>query len=392
MNSRERMLTALQCGRPDVVPLSFMIFNALGARCAGWRDLAERAVELGIDPVVSLGSGVPGGGAEHSDCPGIPVHFAPGVVVREWRERPRGARYAVLHKEYETPSGTLSLAVNQTDDWPYGDHVPLLNDYIEPRAIKPLVTSPKDLPALKHLLAEPTAEDLVEHRTAWKEAKRFAAERGLLSAAGWGVGADALAWLYGLTDAVMTAIDRPEFLHELLDLIGRWNLRRMEMMLEDGPDLFVRRAWYEGTSFWSPGLYRRFLLPPLKKEVELAHQAGAKLGYILTVGANQFAELLVEAGVDVVIGVEDVQDHGMDLAELKSKVGGKIALWGGVNGFLHIEEGTETDIGKATASALEKLGPDGFILSPVDNIRNTSEAVWRKVLFFIDTWKRAVGR
>jgi len=391
MTSRERMLTAIHCGEPDHVPLSFMIFNALRARSGGWRDFVDHAIALGTDPVVNLISVVPSDGAEHSDAQGPPVHFAPEVKIREWRERPAGARYPVLHKEYITPDGTLSVAVNRTDDWPYGDHVPFLNDYIEPRATKHLVTCPEDLPALRHLLTEPAADDLVAFRAACGEAKAFAAERQLLLTGGWGIGADALAWVFGLTNAVLAAVDEPEFLDELLEMIHRWNLKRMTLLLEAGLDLFVRRGWYEGTSFWSPDLYRRLILPRVKAEAELAHQAGAKFGTIMTVGANQFAELIVESGVDVVIGVEDVQDHGMNFVELKEKLDGKVALWGGVNGFLHIEEGDEDDIRTATTRALDTLGPDGFILSPVDNIRDTSETVWRKVLLFIETWKDLVS-
>ena len=82
----------------------------------------------------------------------------------------------------------------------------------------------------------------------------------------------------------------------------------------------------------------------------------------------------------------------MGFTELKQKLCGRVALWGGVNGFITIEEGSEDDIRKATAAALETLGPDGFILSPVDNIHSASETVWRKVLSFIDAWKHTVGR
>ena len=167
MNSRERMLTAIGCGEPDYVPLSFMIFNALERRSDGWKDFIERSIELGIDPVVEFRTAAPSDGAEHSDCPGTPVHFGPDVKTREWRECPAGARYPVLHKEYVTSAGTLSVAVNRTDDWPYGDHVPFLNDYIEPRAVKHLITSADDLPALRRLLAEPTDDDLRGYRAAW---------------------------------------------------------------------------------------------------------------------------------------------------------------------------------------------------------------------------------
>ncbi len=391
MNSRERMLVAIGGGRPDRVPLSFMIFNALRARTAGWRDFVETSSAMGLDAVVDLAHIQPWGSADHSDAPGPPVHFGGGVSTREWRETPPGGRYAVLHKEYVTPAGTLSAAVSQTDDWPYGDRVPLLNDYVEPRARKFPITSPEDLPALRHLLAEPTAEDIHSCRGAWKAPRQLAADKGLLLSGGWGVAADACAWLMGLTHGVLAAVDRPEFLEAFLAVVSQWNRRRMEIILEQGVDLFVRRGWYEGTSFWSPALYRRFLLPGLRSEADLAHQAGARFGYIMSVGALQFADILAEAGVDVVIGVEDVQDRGMDLPALKAATQGRPALWGGVNGFVTIEEGTDEAIRAATIGALEALGPAGFILSPVDNIRNTSAEVWRKVGVFIDAWKQHAG-
>ncbi len=392
MTSRERMLAALSCKKPDYVPLSFMIFNLLRSRSAGWQHFHERSIAMGIEPVVYLYGCAPGNGPEHSDIPGTPVQFPPDVVTREWRGRPAGSDYPVLYKEYVTPKGTLSVAVNRTDDWYMGDHVPFLNDYIEPRATKRLIESRDDLPALRYLLSGPTDDDLAPYREGWKAGVDYARKKDLLTSIGWGVGVDSLAWIFGLTDAVMTSVDDPEFLGELLGVIEEWNRRRMMVMLEPKPDLFVRRGWYEGTSFWSPDLFRRFILPSLKREAKLAHEAGAKFGYILTVGANQFADLLAEAGVDVVIGVDDVQDHGMNFRELKKKSKGKFALWGGVNGFIHIEEGDEKMIRKATKDALAALGPDGFILSPVDNIRGHTDDVWDRTMLFIDAWKREVGR
>jgi hypothetical protein len=392
MTSRERMLAAIEGKRPDYVPLSFMINSALHARCSGWMDGCEKSLALGLDPVVDLVFCSPHRGAFQSDAPGTPIFFPKDVVEREWHDQPANARYPLLHKEYKTPRGTLAIAVSKTDDWTFGDAVPFLNDFIEPRAAKRLVTESADLPALSYLLSGPTDEELAPWRAAWKEGADYARRKGLLLSTGWGVGADALAWVYGLQQAVMDAFDRPQFLAELLAVIAEWNLRRMKVMLEPKPDLFIRRGWYEGTSFWSPALYRRFILPSLKNEVKLAHDSGAKFGYIMTVGSNQFTELLLEAGVDVVIGIDDVQDHGMVYKDLKKKARGKLGLWGGVNGFLHIEEGDEKLIRKATRAALDSLGPDGFILSPVDNVRQGSEEVWAKVLIFIDAWKKEVGK
>ncbi|MBN2584171.1 MAG: hypothetical protein JXL80_14000 [Planctomycetes bacterium] len=391
MNSRERMLTAIGGKRPDRVPLSLMIFAALRGRTADWRDFIETSVGLGTDVTVNLADIHPESPAEHVDALGVPIHFHAEVRVREWREPAGDGPYPVLHKEYVTPAGTLSVAVGQAEDWPYGDHVPLMDDYIEPRATTFPVRGEEDLAALEYLLPPADDDTIRRCREVWAPARQLAADRGLLLAGGRGVGWDSAAWLVGLTNALLASRERPEFLEAYLSVIEAWNRGRMEIILDQGVDLFIRRGWYEGTSFWSPSLFRRFLLPGLKREAALAHEAGARFGYIMTVGSLQFVDMLLEAGVDVVLGVEDVQDRGMDFTALKRAVAGRMGLWGGVNGFVTIEQGSDDEIRQATARALETLGPDGFILSPVDNVRDTSAETWRKTMLFVDTYRRVVG-
>jgi hypothetical protein len=110
----------------------------------------------------------------------------------------------------------------------------------------------------------------------------FARKQGLLVAGGWGIGADLLGWVYGLLPMVYAELDQPEFLSELLGLIAGWNQRRMQVVLDARVDLYIRRAWYENCDFWSPRLWKKFISPSLKAEADLAHQAGAKFGYIIT--------------------------------------------------------------------------------------------------------------
>ncbi|MBM4032745.1 MAG: hypothetical protein FJ291_13280 [Planctomycetes bacterium] len=387
MSSRERMLRAIEGRTADYVPLSFMIFSACEQRCAGPLDFFLRQKDMGLDPVVELWHMNADEVKDCGDAPGPPVVLGPDVKVRQWREVLTGERYPLLHKEYETPHGTLSCTVQQTDDWPFGDHVPFLDDYIEARATKALVTSSDDLPALRFLLAPPKLHELSRTRQLWATGVRFAQQHELLSAAGWCVGADALAWLCGLQESVLMAVDSPELLDAILDEVSDWNRWRMEVMLDAKPDLFVRRGWYEGTDFWSPTLYRRFLLPRLAAEAKMAHQAGAKFGYILTSGTMPLLGMIIEAGVDVLIGVDPIQGKGTDMAEMKRLAAGRLALWGGVNGFITVERGTPQGIREAVKLALDSLGPDGFILSPVDNIRDTSEEVWRNTLALIEAWR-----
>ena len=325
------------------------------------------------------------------------MRLGDGVRTSQWAEAPHGRRYPSLHKEYVTPSGTLSVVVDQTDDWPYGDaasgdfHVPLMDDYLAPRCSKYLVETEEDLPALRHLLVPPTDADLKSSYEAWDKGRELAKEHDLLLAGGMGVGADALAWFCGLGNAVMMAMDRPVVFEELLSIIDEWNRLRMRASLDYGIDLFIRRAWYEGTDFWSPDLYRRFFFPIIREEVRMAHEAGAKYGYVLTSGSMPLHEMIVELGIDVLIGPDPVQGNGTDLKRMREQLQGKVCTWGGVNGFVTVEMGTKADIDAAVREAVATLGPDGFILSPVDNIRDSSDATWENVLAMIQSWKNCRG-
>jgi hypothetical protein len=371
------------------VPLCFMIFRALSSRCKDQYEFMERQLELGLDAVVELPIVPPRKRlVDQSDLHGLPVQFDPQVQVREWKEDRDDEKYALLHKEYNTPSGRLEAIVSKAEDWPYGDHVPLFDDYLIPRSKKFLVAGQSDLEHLKYLLMSLSKEEIDGVKEASRPAKEFAERRELLVTGGWGVGMDAACWICGIEDLMLASIYNPAFVEEMANMIARWNQERMQVVLDMGVDLFIRRGWYESTDFWPPDLYRQFIMPSLQKEVQMAHQAGAKFGYILTTGTMPLLDILLESGIDVLIGVDPVQGRGTDLREFKRKLNGKICMWGGVNGFVTVEMGSRDEIRTAVETAIDILAPGGgFILSPVDNIRDTSEEVWESVEFMIQVWK-----
>ena len=386
-SSRERMRIAIGGGRADHVPCCFMIFAALRSRCRNTEEFIQQQLDLGLDAMVQVPARPPRSQTDHADLPGLPVRFHPDVQIREWTERPPGSRYPILHKEYITPAGTLSTEVDQTEDWPYGDSVPFLDDYLIPRAHTLPVAGPDDLKPLAYLLTPPSDDDICAFREGCAEAKRLAENKGVLVWGGWGAISDMIGWLCGLRNLPLLAVDQPSFVHELVQFVATWNRRRMEVFLDAGVDLFIRRAWYEGADFWSPRMYREFILPTLQADVRLAHERGVQFGYIMTTGTMPIVDMIMEAGVDVLIGVDPVQDTRMDMRLLRQKTRGKMALWGGANGFLTVERGTKEEIRKAAVEAVRVLGPDGFILSPVDNVRDPSDATWENVLAFIEAWK-----
>ena len=401
ISSRDRLLAALNCKKPDHVPMSFMIFTALRKRITsrlGRMDpveLIEAQLKLGLDAFVDLRFFVrENDKIGHSDAPGFPVRFDKRVKTKMSLEKVKGQRYPVVNKEYLTPSGNLKVSVNLTDDWPYGNiemgdyQLPFMDDFLAPRCRKYLVEKKDDLKILQQLLIPPSANDIKTCRESWDTGRKIAMKNDLLLAGGWGVGGDAMAWFSGLQNAVLMAIEEPDFFQELLQMINQWNKHRMEAYLDYGIDLFIRRAWYEGTDFWSPDLYRQYFYPVIQEEVKLAHDAGVKYGYILTSGSMPLNDQLLELGIDVLIGADPVQGKATDLKEMKKKFQGNICIWGGVNGFITIETGTEKEIDDAVRNAFEALGPDGFILSPVDNVSDPSDKVWANTLSLIEAWKK----
>ncbi|HUW62405.1 MAG TPA: uroporphyrinogen decarboxylase family protein [Candidatus Bathyarchaeia archaeon] len=389
-SSRERMLAALNCKQPDHTPCCFMLFKGLREECANVAEFVERQLAMGLDVTVAIPMRPmrrPRPMPEIGNLRGLPVEFPPDVAVRDWREERQGAR-PLLHREYITPSGRLHTAVELSEDFTHNDRIALFDDFAIPRAVERLVWREEHLAALRHVLALPTGRHIAEFRENARRAKQIADKHGLLVTGEWGVLFDAACWLCGMQEMVMMMMEQPVLAAEVLDIVAEWNRRRMTVMLDAGLDLFIRRAWYETADFLSPEMYRRFILPHVRRDADLAHAAGARLGSITTSGYMPLLDLMLDAGIDALIGLDPLQDAYADFPLLKQKTRGRMCLWGGVNGCVTIELGSPEEVQNAVRSAMTTLAPGGgFILSPVDNVIRYDEPVQRNVLALIDAWR-----
>ena len=389
LTSRERVWRALHHQPLDYVPCCFMSFTVLRRRChENFYELVQAERAMGLDSFLFIPTLPRPQRPDHPELRGLPVRFHPSVGMREWREDPSG-EHAILHKEYTTPAGPLQTSVRLSDDWPHGNHIPFIDDYQVPRAIKPLLTGdPAELEALRYLLTPPSTEDIAQFRLEAERARAFAREQGVLLAGGWGVGVDMADWLCGFENLMLLQHDQPAFVAELLEMIHAWNQHRMAVVLSGKVDLYIYRAWYEGCDFLSPKFFREAIVPHLKSDAALAHEHGAQFGYICSSGTVPLLDDYLEVGMDVLIGVDPVQGTHSDLGLVKKKTAGRICLWGGVSGAVTVEMGEEGEIRAAVRRALATLGPEGFILSPVDNITVDAPKTWSNLEVFIDEWKR----
>ena len=379
LSSRERLLCAMRRQEPDHVPLWNLWRNRdIPFRYTTQTERAEAVLGLGLDDTLLLQP--PLNKTEHYD-----VNRVPGVAIRVRRVQSENERYPLLIKEYDTPAGQLRQVVQRTEGWPYGEDVRLFSDHNVSRSKEFPVKGPEDLSRLRHLLCEPTADQITEFRQAAARLRQDAQRLGVVLEGGWTTLGDAALWLLGTEALLWLQMDQPGFLEELLELVCRWELRRMELLLDEGVEVIVHSAWYESTDFWTPKNYRRLLKPRLQRLVDLAHQAGALFSYIITTSWQALVDDLIELGIDSLMGVDPVQGKA-DLREAKRRLGASMCLWGGVNGVITLGHGTPEEVRRAAEAAIRTLGPGGgFVLYPVDQL--VKETPWANVQAMIECWR-----
>ncbi|MDR3572788.1 MAG: uroporphyrinogen decarboxylase family protein [Anaerolineaceae bacterium] len=386
MTSRQRMIAALSHQSPDYVPCSFMLFNGLKSTCKDYEEFIEKQIALGLDPYVQIPARPPVVVNDWYNLHGLPVHFDAAVQTNEWVENRDNERWPMLVKEYHTPAGTLRAEVKKDETWRWGNHVPFFDDYLESRSIKFILTGEEDLDAIQFLLPAPTPQEIQDFKEEAKPAIALAKKHDLLLAGGWGIGVDSLAWLYGLKNMMFASYDKPEFLKTILEMVAKWNRARMQVILDAGIDLYIKRAWYENCDFWSPKTYRKFVEPILREDAKLAHKNGVKFGFIVSSNCMPLLEIYADAGVDTLIGVDP---RGWDMAAAKRKIGNKVCLWGGINGHLTMEMDSPQNVQAEAETAFKVLAPGGgFILSPVDNVREWTPTAEQNTKALIDSWKK----
>lgn len=391
LSSRERLLKAFNCQKPDYIPCAFMLFNALRARYDNDFDFFRKQMELGLDAIVyiPLIERKKGETTDFETMITIPYRPNPRVKINEWIDKnDPGERYPILNKEYITPEGSLKMEVRETPDWIFGDRVALLSDWNTPRSKKYLIRTKEDIKKLKYLLTSLTDEEIKNFREKSKKALDFAKNNDLLTGGMWGLGVEASAWLTGIEFMIMQTIDDPDFVMEFADFFEKWNRDRMEIFLNEGIDLFIRRGWYEGVDFWTPENFKKYIFPSLKREADLCHQAGTKFAYAMAKGSLPLIDQILDAGVDILQCIDPVMDPYMDLKKLKVIGNNKISVWGGVNEPITVQSGSEEKIRKAVKEAIITLDSNGgLVLSPVENVLLTTNKAWENVLLFIKVWK-----
>jgi len=183
--------------------------------------------------------------------------------------------------------------------------------------------------------------------------------------------------LRGQEQAFMDLILNPEIVHfcldKLFDLAYQNTLRIYEQI--PGKVMLTYVAEDLGTQeglMYSPEQIREFLLPRMKRMMDLAHEASAFVFHHSDGAIREIAPDMITAGIDILNPIQ-WRCKGMEREGLKRDFGDKVIFHGGVDNQYTLAFGSVEEVRQEVRDNLRILGEGGgYILAPCHNIQAVS--------------------
>jgi len=336
MKPSERLLASLLLEEPDVVPASVRI-NGISepwlAECGALDDL------MGVSDVLTSGS--------VSDDGSFCLTSAAREVVTA-----TAGEAGLRSIRVETPKGNLTRVIRDT--------VPG-RPYIGAWTVKPFLKGEGDVWKLMSIPYVPPALDA---RPFLERMKRIG-ERGLVYA-GISDPIGILSSLFSLETFLMFCISRTDLLKEVLDVLLKRMLDRVERCLALGVGPFYELSGPEMVcpTFLPPRYFYEFVVRYDKPIVKAIHEDGGYAMMHCHGKVNKVLESFSEIGLDAVHPVEAPPIGDVPLSEAKRRIGRDLCLRGNVQladldllGVAQIDGVCRAAIGDAAEGG-------GFILEP----------------------------
>ena len=200
-------------------------------------------------------------------------------------------------------------------------------------------------------------------------------DRGIVRGFVWGDQAGCwqhAACLMDITELIYRTFDKPDWVHELLQILLEKKLQFIESMKGAKFDLIETGGGASSSTLISPKLHKEFCLPYDKKMHDALHNLGFKITYHTCGGTYGIEEMIVANGTDVSETLAPKSIGGnQEPWEMKEKVGNRIALIGGID-QVNVLSTTTEQIRNQVRTLFEKVGYEGgYILSCADHFFET---------------------
>jgi len=278
----------------------------------------------------------------------------------------------------------LRASVRITEDWPHGDDIPLNSDWNVSRFVKPWLETAEDVQRYQFVQMPPSGEDIAQAKDRLASQKQRARQYGVITYAQCGMGLTAALQLFGAEQAVTLSMDRPEVIQRFLEIEHEATMKSAELLADLGVDVICRNGFYETADFWNPSQIEHFVVPLLKKEIDVMRSRGAAVTYTVCTGIMPILDMLADLEFDAYHAIEPVLTQ-QDMRLVAQKLCGRHAIWGGVSGPIHIGEGSPDIARQAVRNAFETFGARGLVLGAVPSIR--AHWPWENALAMFDEWR-----
>lgn len=139
-----------------------------------------------------------------------------------------------------------------------------------------------------------------------------------------------------------------------------------------------------------PELFRRFILPHLRRLIDLGHAYGLKVQLHCCGGFAPLIPDMIEAGLDALQAVQPCC-RGMDLRTLKAEFGDRIVFNGAIDSQRVLIEGTPESVRERTREVLEIMMPGGGYVAGASHDAILVETPLENVVAMFDTIREFGG-
>jgi uroporphyrinogen decarboxylase len=185
------------------------------------------------------------------------------------------------------------------------------------------------------------------------------------------------AHLRGQEQAYMDLVLNPELVHYCLGILFDLSYENTRRIYEQIPGKVTFSYVAEDLGgqenlLFSPQAIKEFLLPGMKRMIDLVHEAGA-YAFCHSDGAiKKIIPDLIGIGIDILNPIQ-WRCRGMDRAELKREFGQDLVFHGGMDNQQTLAFGSVEEVRQEVITNIQVLGEGGgYILAPCHNIQAIS--------------------
>ena len=188
----------------------------------------------------------------------------------------------------------------------------------------------------------------------------------------------------------MDMVERPKFVHELIEVALSYDIPAMVRMVKAGVDVVVFGDDYadKNSTMMSPKHFKEFILPGLKRCVDAAHEAGAYVVKHTDGNIMGIIDMIIDTGID---GLNPLEPQaGMDIGLVKEKYGDRIALVGNIDCGYILSQAPVEEVRKVTRETIEIAKPGGgYCLSSSNSIHSSVKP--ENLLAMVETLRECGG-